>query len=107
MKNKSSEFSNLWNISPDIIYLNHGSFGACPKEILKFQKKIRKKLEKEAVSFFMRESAEMLLKSKKILSDFVNANNEDIVFVPNVTHGVNAVLRSLKLKKCQIKFIQK
>jgi hypothetical protein len=29
---------------------------------------------------------------------FVGARKEDIVFVPNASHGINAVLRSLKLK---------
>jgi isopenicillin-N epimerase len=99
MKNFSSGYSKLWGFSKDVIYLNHGSFGACPVEVLKYQKKIRNRLEREPMKFFIRESDEFLYNSKKILADFVGADNENLVFVPNVTSGVNTVLKSLKFKR--------
>lgn len=99
-KQKStSDYSELWGISKGVVFLNHGSFGACPKEVLKFQAGVRKHLEEEPMRFFLRESDALLLKSRKILADFVGANADDLVFVPNVTAGVNTVFRSLKFKK--------
>ena len=95
--NYSSKYSKLWNLSPDVIYLNHGSFGACPKEISDYQNEIRLKLEEQPMKFFLREADELLFNSKKILGDFVGANPDNLVFVPNVTHGVNTVLNSLNL----------
>jgi isopenicillin-N epimerase len=99
MKNSYSKYSKFWKISPEIIFLNHGSFGACPKEVLKYQKKIRNRLEQEPVRFFIRESEDLLYKSKKILAGFVGAENNNIVFVQNATSGVNTVLKSLKFNR--------
>ena len=95
--NFASEYSELWNLSPEVIYLNHGSFGACPKEVLKYQSEIRLNLEEQPMSFFLRKADELLYNSKVILAEFISAEAENIVFVPNVTNGVSTVLNSLKL----------
>ena len=54
--NFGSEYSKYWNISEDVIFLNHGSFGACPEEVLSYQRFVRAKLETEPMRFFIRES---------------------------------------------------
>jgi isopenicillin-N epimerase len=48
---KPSEFAGLWPIDPNVIYLNHGSFGACTKFVLEKQAQYRLQLEIQPVRF--------------------------------------------------------
>lgn len=76
-------------------FLNHGSFGACPKQVLEFQQRLRSQLEHEPLRFFGREWEPLLDNARSQLATFMGANVQDLVFVPNATTGVNSVLRSL------------
>ncbi|BBD67478.1 isopenicillin-N epimerase [Nostoc commune NIES-4072] len=76
-------------------FLNHGSFGACPKQVLEFQQRLRSQLEQEPLRFFGREWEPLLDDARGKLAAFVGADVQDLVFVPNATTGVNSVLRSL------------
>ena len=78
--------------------LNHGSFGACPWELLEVQQRLREQMEREPMGFFMRRMEPMLDESRKALAHFLGADPDDLVFVRNVTEGVNSVLRSLSLE---------
>lgn len=88
---------SLWSLDEDITYLNHGSFGACPKAVLESQSRFRERLEREPVLFLARELEGLLDSSRRALGAFLGANPDGIVFVPNATTGVNTVLRSLRL----------
>lgn len=76
-------------------FLNHGSFGACPKQVLAVQQRLRSQLEQEPLRFFGREWEPLLDNARSKLAAFVGADVQDLVFVPNATTGVNSVLRSL------------
>ncbi|BAZ38152.1 isopenicillin-N epimerase [Calothrix sp. NIES-4101] len=93
---QNSYFQRFWLLDKNISFLNHGSFGACPRQILQAQSKLRSQLENEPLRFFGREWEPLLDTSRSKLAEFVGADNEDLVFIPNATTGVNAVLRSLK-----------
>jgi isopenicillin-N epimerase len=86
----------LWALSPDIIYLNHGAFGACPKPVLEAQNEWRMRLEKSPMQFLVRELETQLDTARAAMAQFAGAPVEDVVFVANATSGVNTVLRSLK-----------
>ena len=88
----------LWLLDPEILFLNHGSFGACPRRVLEFQSEWRARLERHPVQFLVRELEPALDAARAALARFTGANAEDLVFVPNATSGVNAVLRSLKFR---------
>lgn len=90
---------NHWLLDPSIIYLNHGSFGATPRAVLFRQQQVRVQMEREPVRFFIRELPALLEESRGELAQFLGADPEGLVFVPNATAGVNAVLRSLDLDK--------
>ncbi|MEH1956228.1 aminotransferase class V-fold PLP-dependent enzyme [Nostoc sp.] len=85
----------LWSLDSAVTFLNHGSFGACPKQVLEFQQRLRSHLEQEPVRFFGREWEPLLDNARSKLAAFVGADVQDLVFVPNATTGVNSVLRSL------------
>lgn len=96
---KPNQFRRHWGLKPGTVFLNHGSFGACPQVILELQTRLRRELEAEPVQFLWRRYEERLEPARRALAKFIGADSRDIVFVTNATTGVNAVVRSLKLKR--------
>lgn len=86
----------FWQLDPQVIFLNHGSFGSCPAPVLAYQQQLRERLERQPVQFLVRELEPLLDQARADLARFVDAEADDLVFVPNATAGVNTVLRSLK-----------
>jgi isopenicillin-N epimerase len=86
-----------WTLDPAITYLNHGSFGACPRPVLEAQQALREQLEREPARFFNREAPLLLAAARKELAQFLNAPVAGLGFVRNVTTAINSVLRSVPL----------
>ena len=86
-----------WLLDPDVTFLNHGSFGACPRAVLAAQEDYRLRLERQPVRFMVRELEAELDAARDALATFVGADAADLAFVPNATTWVNAVLRALPL----------
>ena len=86
-----------WALDPAIVFLNHGSFGACPRAVLDHQAALRAEMEAEPVRFLSRELDGRLDTARAGLAAFLGAEPEDLAFVTNATSGVNAVLRSRRL----------
>ncbi len=93
-----SALSKHWVLDSGTVFLNHGSFGSCPKAILDKQSQLRQQLERDPVKFMEAEGRELWSQALNILSDFINADPEGMAFVTNATSGVNTVLKSLDLK---------
>jgi isopenicillin-N epimerase len=93
----STAWATLWPLDPRVIFLNHGSFGACPTEVLRQQAALRTEMEAEPVRFLSRELDDRLAAARGALAAIVGAEPEDLAFVSNATSGINAVLRSLAL----------
>src|SRR6266705_1317056 len=87
----------LWITVSGVVFLNHGSFGACPKPVLDYQRRLREELEREPVRFLSRELQARLDAARAALGAFIGADPDDLAFVSNATTGVNTVLRSLAL----------
>jgi isopenicillin-N epimerase len=86
-----------WTLDPNVVFLNHGSFGACPRPVLEAQSALRAELEREPVDFMLRRLEGRMAALRSEVSAFVGARPEDIAFVRNSTAGVSAVLASLTL----------
>ena len=95
---QKSVLSKYWQLDEDTVFLNHGSYGASPIEVLKQQGEYRRKIENDPVRFFEREYFDYWKKSIQVLSKFINADPEGLVFVTNATYGVNTILKNLDLK---------
>jgi isopenicillin-N epimerase len=94
----TSRIARHWLLDPQIAMLNHGSFGACPREVLKVQDTLRRQMEAEPVRFLVRELEPLLDQSRQELATLVGASADDVVFVRNATAAVNSVLRSLRFE---------
>lgn len=90
---------DIWELDKEVVFLNHGSFGACPKPVLEFQTALRRDMERQPVKFFVRDVEPMLDNARNIFADFVGAQPDCIVFVPNVTHAINCVFNSMKFNE--------
>jgi len=90
--------SDLFMLRPGITYLNHGSFGACPKPVFEVYQKWQRELEEEPVEFLGRRFADLMYNARQSLGQFLNAGVEDLLFVANATTGLNIVAHSLPLK---------
>jgi isopenicillin-N epimerase len=95
----TQDFRRLWCLDPSVAYLNHGSYGACPRAVLELQRTLQLEMEREPVDFLSRELPGRLQSARSALARFLGAEAADLVFVPNATAGVNAVLRSLELAR--------
>ncbi len=93
----ANQFTQFWQLDQQVIFLNHGSFGACPIPVLQVQQQLRNQLEQEPVRFFGREFEPLLDQARTQLAQFVGAKTSEIAFIPNATTGVNSILRSLFL----------
>lgn len=90
-----SPLASHWTLDPDVAYLNHGSFGACPAAILAHQTELRARLERQPMDFLLRDLPAALAEARVTLAAVLGADPEDLVFVTNATAGVNAVIASL------------
>jgi isopenicillin-N epimerase len=94
-----------WLLDPEYTYLNHGTVGATPRRVLERQQALRDEMERQPARFMLRELAGYQLapwraesrirEAARGVAGFLGSRSDDLVFVPNVTTGLNAVLRSI------------
>ena len=88
----------LFLLDPARVFLNHGSFGACPAEVFTAYQHWQLELERNPVDFLGRRSGALLAQARDALAQYLGAQAQDLVFVPNATTGVNIVARSLAVE---------
>lgn len=84
-------------LDPDIIFLNHGSFGACPRPVFDVYQQWQLELERRPVDFLGRQSDRLLDHARQRLARYLNVTDDEMIFVPNATSGLNLIARSLRL----------
>src|SRR5215216_2028566 len=85
-------------LDPNIVFLNHGSFGATPKPVFDAYQNWQRRLERQPVLFLGREYNALLREARTALGNYLNADVDDLVYIPNATHGVNIIAHSLNLQ---------
>ena len=84
-------------LNPEITFLNHGSFGACPIPILENYQYWQRELEKEPVQFILKKAPIYLQTAKEAVAQFVGCDADDFFFTANPTIAINTIMRSMKL----------
>jgi isopenicillin-N epimerase len=85
-------------LDPNVVFLNHGSFGACPKPVFETYQRLQLELERRPIEFLGRRADEMLDQARGVLAQYLNVESDNLIFVPNATSGINIVARSLDLQ---------
>jgi isopenicillin-N epimerase len=88
---------SLFQLDPDVVFLNHGSFGATPRPVLDVYQEWQRRLERQPVHFLATELPDLLAEARQALAVYVGAAADDVAFIPNATFGVNLIARSLSL----------
>ena len=94
----SSAVASQFLFDKEMTYLNHGSFGACPRVVFEDYQNWQRKLEFNPVQFITKEFKSANIRSKTAVASLVNCDQEDLVLTPNPTFAFNTVIRSLDLK---------
>ncbi len=91
---------DLFLLRDDVAFLNHGSFGACPRPVFAEYQRLQRELEAEPVDFLHtgRTLPARLAAARAELAAFLGAERDEIVFVPNATAALNTAARSLRLE---------
>lgn len=85
-------------LDEDIVFLNHGSFGSCPRPVFDTYAAWQRQLERQPVEFISRRTGPLLDAARAQLAALLNVQATDLSFVVNATSGLNVVARSLSLK---------
>ena len=95
----TEKIKSLFLLNDNVAYLNHGSFGACPKPVFNSLIKWKTKLENQPVQFLEVNCEKLIYNSRKALSEFIDCHVDDIVFFQNPTTAINEIVRSIDIKK--------
>ena len=93
-----TKLKEQFHLKPDIHYLNHGSFGACPIPVFEEYQRFQLMLETEPLQFMIKTGELLLEESKKALANYINCDWKDLVYVTNPTTAMNIVIKNLDLK---------
>ncbi len=84
-------------LDPDVVFLNHGSFGATPRPVFEAYQRWQRELERQPVEFLGRRHDELMRSARTALAAYINTQADKVVYTQNVTISVNIVARSLEL----------
>ena len=85
-------------IDRDVIFFNHGSFGACPRPVFESYQYWQLQLERNPVNYFARRAPRLLEDARAALGQYLHTSIDNLVYVVNATFGTNVILRSLQLQ---------
>jgi len=91
------DLRQLFLLDPAVTYLNHGSFGACPRPVFQTYQEWQLELERQPVDFLDRRAPGLMTEARASLAEYVGCGADDLVYFPNPTTAINMVARSLKL----------
>lgn len=84
-----------WRLDPTLTFLNHGSFGACPIEVLEAQSAIREQMERSPVRFNLVQLPTLYEAARERIGPLLGISPNDLLFVSNASEGVSIALHSV------------
>ena len=92
-----ADLKSHWDLRPDTIYLNHGSFGPPPRSVRQERDRWQQAMDSQPMDFFVRQLEPALLSARDELARFVGTEPANLIFVENATVGMNIVADSFPL----------
>jgi isopenicillin-N epimerase len=93
----ANDIRDQFLLDPSVTFLNHGSFGACPKPVFEKYQAWQLELERQPVEFLGRRFHDLMNESRAALGAYLNADPDDLIYIDNATAGVNVALHALDL----------
>jgi isopenicillin-N epimerase len=87
---------DLWSLDPDVLHLNHGSYGAVPRRTQELLARLRTETEANPMLWF-RSVADRLTTSRLELARFLGTDPAGFALVPNASAGVTAALAAIPI----------
>ena len=97
MDNSPIALKSKFLLDSEITFLNHGSYGACPKPVFKVYQQYQKDLETHPVKFMQEDVYSLLEQSRESLSQYINCDKDDIIYVSNPTHAVGTIIQNISI----------
>ena len=94
----ASELRAEFMLDPEVVYLDHGCYGACPLVVFERYQAWQAELERRPVEFLGRRLEGLLAEARAAFATYVGAQADDLVFVENTTAGINVAARALDLR---------
>jgi isopenicillin-N epimerase len=92
-----NHLKDLFLLEPEIVFLNHGSFGATPRPVFDAFQEWQLRIERQPVRYFLTELPQHLEEARQVLADYLSAKPQELAYIPNATYGVNTIARSIAL----------
>lgn len=92
-----AHWKDQWELRPDTIYLNHGSFGPPPRPVRQARQHWQDRLDTQPIDFFLRQYEPAWRQARQRLADFVGTSDGNLIFVDNATMAMNIVADSFPL----------
>lgn len=95
-----TNLSEQFLLDPDVVFLNHGSFGACPRPVFEDYQRWQLTLERQPVAFLdsRRGLAANLAVMREAMAAEFGTTAENIAAVTNATSGLNIAAQSIRLQ---------
>lgn len=91
-------YKSLFQLNPEVTFLNFGSFGATPKELTEELRRWQDKLESDPVQFMTVDGPRYLEHSRMALGRYIGCHHDDVVYVINPSYAMNIIARTIALE---------
>jgi len=78
---------DLFLLDPSVVFLNHGSFGACPRPVFEAYQGFQRELERQPVEFLALERSfpARLDAARSALAEYLGASADNLAFATNAS----------------------
>ncbi len=88
----------LWMLAPGVKHLNHGAYGALPRQVQDVELASKARMEAQPTAFFQDILPGAIADASAQVAAYFGVPRERFAFVENASQGTNAVLRSMALR---------
>ena len=86
-------------LDPDVVFLNHGSFGATPQPVFDEYQRLQRAMERQPVEWLQRRIDGLMATARESLASYIGCAADEVVYFPNPTTAIAMVARSLSLQR--------